>query len=176
MTALTRTPQNTNNLQASKFLLTFSRIPDVQYFCQTVNIPGVSIGSVTYNTPLVDLYSPGTKITHNNLNIDFIINEGAEDWKSLFEWFRAIAAPESIAERNRLSALQNQSVGKKPSTTSDAILTVMSALNNPILRVHFVNVFPTSLGDIQFDTRVSAEETISATATFSYDYFTFSGA
>ena len=44
MTVLTRAPQNTNYLQPSKFLLSFDRMPTVQYFCQEVNLPGVSMG------------------------------------------------------------------------------------------------------------------------------------
>ena len=60
MTVLTRTPENTNPLQPTKFLLTFKKIKDTQYFCQSVNIPGVSLGEVVRATPFLDMYSPGT--------------------------------------------------------------------------------------------------------------------
>jgi len=46
MTAITRSPENTNLLQPTKFLLTFDRIRATQYFCQSVNLPGVSLGEV----------------------------------------------------------------------------------------------------------------------------------
>jgi hypothetical protein len=56
---------------------------------------------------------------------------------------------------------------------SDATLTVLSALNNPILRVEFTNMFPVSLSDIYFDTKQSADDVISADATFVFDQFKF---
>ena len=56
---------------------------------------------------------------------------------------------------------------------SDATLTVFSALNNPLIRVKYINAFPSSLSDIQFDTKSSADTIITATASFNYDYFIF---
>ena len=75
MTAITRTPQNTNLLQPTKYLLTFSRMPTVQYFCQAVNLPGVSVGQAPLNFPSVDVYAPGNKITYNNFMITFTVDE-----------------------------------------------------------------------------------------------------
>jgi hypothetical protein len=46
-------------------------------------------------------------------------------------------------------------------------------LNNPVIRVQFTNVFPVSLSDINFDTRMSADDIITADATFVYDTFKF---
>ena len=56
---------------------------------------------------------------------------------------------------------------------SDATLTVLSSLNNPILRVKFTNCFPITLSDIIFDSSQSADDIISADGVFMYDYFTF---
>ncbi len=54
---------------------------------------------------------------------------------------------------------------------SDATLTILSSLNNPIARVEFTNMFPVSLSDIFFDTKQSADDIITADATFVYDQF-----
>ena len=75
MTALNRNPQNSNLLQPTKFLLTFDRIGDIQYFCQTVSIPSVSLGEVNRATPFLDMFSPGTKLNYDPLDIEFLINE-----------------------------------------------------------------------------------------------------
>jgi hypothetical protein len=172
MTVLSRTPQNTNYLQASKFILSFDRIPTVQYFCQQANLPGVSMGKAPINTPLLDIYSPGNKLNYNLLDITFTINEGATDWQELYNWFLSMATPTGLEERTRLSNIQSNRIsGSK--AFSDATLTILSALNNPIIRVKFINTFPVSLSDLQFDTKSSADDTITATASFNYDYFTF---
>lgn len=173
MTAITRIPENVNYLQATKFLLTFDRIGSTQYFCQAVNIPGISIGQVMLNTPSGDVYSPGNKISYNQLNIDFTVDEKLDSWQQLHAWFRSIASPESFDERKRLTSQQNQYHNNKLNQYSDATLTVLNNLNNPVLRVKFTNVFPVSLSDINFDTKMTADDIIYSTATFVFDYHTF---
>jgi len=174
MTAITRIPQNPNYLQATKYLLTFDRIGSTQYFCQSVNIPGVSIGQAPINTPMLDIYAPGNKITYNQLNIDFAVDEALDSWQQIHNWFRSIASPESFGERKRLSDAQNQyKLGNGPKGYSDATLTVLNNLNNPVLRVKFFNVFPISLSDIQFDTKMTADDIVYGTATFVFDYHNF---
>ena len=87
MTVLNRNPRNTNILQPTKFLLTFERIRSTTYFCQTVKIPGVTLGEVNRSSPFLDMYSPGTKLTYNALNITFYIDEELISWKNLQNWF-----------------------------------------------------------------------------------------
>jgi len=176
MTAITRIPQNTNYLQPTKYLLSFDRIGSTQYFCQAVNIPGMSIGQAPINTPTADIYAPGNKITYNQLNIDFAVDEKVDSWRQIHDWFRSIAAPESFSERKRLTDIQNQYRNTTSAASkyySDATLTVLNNLNNPVLRVKFVNAFPISLSDIQFDTKMTADDIVYATATFVFDYHIF---
>ena len=173
MTAITRTPQNTNYLQPTKFLLTFDRIGSVSYFCQSVNIPGVNLGQAPISNPMLDVYAPGNKITYNPLSIRFNVDEELDSWRALHDWYRSIASPESFSERRRLTDIQNRSKGQTLKSYSDATLTVLSALNNPILRIQYVNLFPITLSDIIFDTTQSADNIITADAVFIFDYFNF---
>ena len=169
MTALNRTPENTNLLQPTKFLLTFSRLPATQYFCQEVNIPGVSLGEVQRATPFLDMYSPGTKLQYEPLDIVFLVDEALQSWKDLYNWFVSIADPNGFEKRDHNRELQNNK------HFSDATLTVLSALNNPIVRIQYTNVFPLSMTDIKFDTKLSAESIVTCGATFryqSYEYLT----
>jgi hypothetical protein len=105
----------------------------------------------------------------------FLVNEDVQSWKDLHDWFRSFASPDGTDERNLKTALQNQynNMASDKQQYSDATLTVLSALNNPILRVEFTNMFPVSLSDIMFDTKQSADDVITADATFVYDQFKF---
>jgi hypothetical protein len=164
MTALNRNPQNTNFLQATKFLLTFSRISNTQYFCQEINIPGISLGEASRSTPFIELYSPGTKLTYDPLNITFTIDETLQSWKDLYKWFISIADPKGFDGR-----INNKDY------FSDATLTILSALNNPIIRIQFSNIFPVSINGINFDTKLDADHIITCTASFrfqTYEYLT----
>ena len=173
MSALNRLPANTNYLQASKFLLTFDRIPNIQYFCQEVNLPGLQIPIAIINTPLLDFQSPGTKIKYNPFIMTFNVNEDISNWKEMYDWFLAIASPMGFQERNDLRLKNSKRGADNDKLYSDITLTVLSALNNPIVRVKFIDTFPLSLTDIQFDTKSSAENIITATCTFNFDYFFF---
>ena len=175
MSVLSRTPENINYLQPTKFLMTFNRIPNATWFCQSVNIPGVSVGQAPINFPSVTVYSPGNQITYNNFNMTFLVNEDVQSWIDLHDWFRSFASPDGTDERNLKTALQNQynNMASDKQQYSDATLTVLSALNNPIVRVEFSNMFPVSLSDIIFDTKQSADDIITADATFVYDQFKF---
>jgi hypothetical protein len=167
MTVLNRNPQNTNLLQPTKFLLTFGRIPTVQYFCQEVNLPGITLGEVIRDTPFLDMYSPGTKLTYDPLDITFTIDEDLESWKNLYSWFLSIADPDGFEKRTFVKELQ------RTEHFSDAYLTVLSALNNPVLRIEFSNVFPLTLSDIQFDTKLSADTIVTCKATFRYQSYKY---
>ena len=101
------------------------------------------------------------------------MDEQLTNWQELHSWFRAIASPKSFAERQRLTAQQNGGTTPPLANYSDATLTVLSALNNPILRVNFVNCFPITLSDIIFDSSQSADDIISSDAVFMFDYFNF---
>ena len=167
MTALNRNPQNTNLLQPTKFLLSFDRISTVQYFCQTVNIPSITLGEVPRATPFLDLYSPGTKLTYDPLDIEFIIDEDLETWKNLYHWFISIADPDGFEKRDGTKERQ------RFKHLSDATLTVLSALNNPILRIQFRNCFPLTMGQIDFDTKLNADSIVTVRATFRYESYNY---
>ena len=170
MTALTRTPVNTNPLQSSKFILAFERLPTVQYFCQQANLPGVSLGFATFPTPLRDVPVAGNKLSYSEFDVTFIVDEQLQSWNELYKWLLAMGSPKSINERTRLNQLQNDYTTGN-SYYSDATLTIMSALNNPLLRVNYHRMFPLSISDIKFDTQLSADTIITATASFQYEYF-----
>ena len=167
MTALNRNPQNTNLLQPTKYLLNFKRIETVQYFCQSVNVPSIKLGELSRATPFLDLYSPGTKLDYSLLDIEFIVDEELQTWKNLYNWFTSIADPNGFEKRTYKEELQ------RSEHFSDATLTILSNLNNPVLRINFNNLFPVSMGDINFDTRLSADNLITVAATFRYESYSY---
>lgn len=167
MSALNRNPQNTNPLQPTKYLLSFNRMPAVQYFCQSVNLPGVSLGEVIRTTPFLDQYSPGTKLTYTPLSITFIIDEELQSWKNMYDWFTSIGDPDGFESRDHSIELGSNN------KLSDATLTVLNALNNPVLRINFINVFPLSMSDLNFDSTLSADTIITSTASFRYESYKY---
>ena len=151
-------PENTNFLQPTKFVLTFAELPDTVYFCQQANIPGVKLGEALQSTPNLDLFHSGTKLQYSTFDITFLVNEDLAAWTTIYNWMKDLSSSEL-------------SYNERRATRKQATLTVMSNLNNPKMRVKYVNVWPTSITDLQFDTTLSADSHMTASATFRYDYF-----
>jgi hypothetical protein len=156
--AIASHPSTTNLLQPTKYLVTFPEISETIYFCQKANIPGVSLGTAVQSTPNLDLYHSGTKIEYNTFDITFMVNEDLSSWLSIYKWMVDLSSVSDSYTRRQGSKKQ-------------AILTVMSNLNNPKFRIKLNNIFPLSLSDLEFDTTLSADEHVFATATFRYDWF-----
>jgi hypothetical protein len=150
-------PENTNFLQPTKFLMTFPEITDTIYFCQKANIPGVSLDAPIHVTPNLDLYVSGTKITYNTFDMDFLVNEDISAWLEMYRWMVDLSSVEKSYNMRK----------NKQST-----LTIMSNQNNPKMRVNFINIFPISVSSLDFDTTLSADEHVMASASFRYDYYT----
>ena len=97
MTALNRNPINTDLLQSTKFRVTFARLPTVTYFCNSANLPGISLTEIPMPTPFVDLYMPGEKAVYDTAEyvgnvlpetIDMVCMDGGEfsspgDWDAI---------------------------------------------------------------------------------------------
>jgi len=170
MTVLERTPKNVNFLQPNKFQLNFSRLPNMQYFCQSVNIPGVSLAEVPRNTPFVDIYSPGEKLIYEILNVTFIVDEHLQSWIELHDWMRAMTFPTEFEEYKDLSKLSKFSNKAMPQF-SDGQLTVLSNQNTPTFRFKFVDCFPISISSIVFSSTDSPETVMTADASFRFSYY-----
>jgi len=167
MTVLNRNPQNTNLLQPTKFLLVFNRLPSIQYFCQTVNVPGVELDEVVRPTPFIDIYYPGTKLKYDPFDIDFLIDEELTSWKNMFDWFTAIADPNGFDKPGNYTEIQ------RSRHVSDATLTILSGLNNPLVRLQFRNTYPLTMTDLVFDSRESADTIMTCKSTFRYESYNY---
>lgn len=171
MTAITRNPTNPNMLQPNKFTLNFSRLPNVQYFCQGVSIPGISLGEVPQNTPFVDLYVPGEKAIYDLLNVTFYVDEELTAWKEVHDWIRAMTFPEKYEEYQRLGRLSKNISNPKTPQYSDAVLTLYSSSNNPLYRFKLKDCFPTTVSAFVMSSTDSPDNIITADATFRFAYY-----
>lgn len=170
MSALDRNPVNQNPLHPNKFQLNFSRAPNLQFFCQSVNMPGVSLSEIPRNTPFVDIYVPGEKAIYDTLSVTFIIDEDMKTWFEVHDWIRALTFPTQFSEYKELKQLSPLANPNFPQY-SDAHLTFLNSSNLPTYRVKFVDCFPTSISGFIFSASDSPESILTADATFRFSYF-----
>lgn len=164
------TPQNPNLLHPNKFILQVLALPDVKYWCQSVNLPGISIGEAIRSTPFIDLYSPGEKAILNPLAVTFLIDEDMRGWLEVFTWMTSLSFPKNFQQYQQLGN-RFDAYRKNMPQFSDITLTILNTKQNPTYRVKYYNCFPTSLSDVVFSAQASPEEPMTADVTFRYDIF-----
>lgn len=133
----------TNFLSPIEFKFVLTRLPNVEFFVQSVNIPGTSSGVTEYATPFKVLYNPGDKITYDDLNITVICDENLASYREVLDWLVALTYPESFDQYKVLT----------PSTVkSDASLIVLDSNKNANIMFKFSDVFPTAISAMQLNT------------------------
>ena len=181
MTALTRNPSNTDLLQSTKFRVTFDKFPGMTFFCTSANIPGISLTEIPYQTSFLDVWVPGEKLIYDTFNITFLVDEEMRAWTELHDWIRGITFPTEFQEFVRLKNMSRENRIPPNSTAkgnakvgmSDASMTIHTNKNNPNIRFKFVDMFPTSVSTILFNTGDTAENVITADAIFRFAYYNY---
>ena len=102
MAKLNKQPENTSFLQPTKFQLSFTRMPNITYFCQTFNLPGLSMSEIVQNTPFVDLYVHGDKAQYEPLDLTFMVDEDLRSWLEMHNWITGLTFPKNFEQYRRL--------------------------------------------------------------------------
>tara|TARA_Y100000780_G_C13614939_1_gene390083 strand:- start:132 stop:683 length:552 start_codon:yes stop_codon:yes gene_type:complete len=152
--ALSNQPLNLNALHTIAFETNFAIMPNVNYFCQRVNIPAIAMGLPLQPTPYTDLTWEGDTLTFETLNIGFIVDEDMTNYLEIYNWLLSLGFPEQFAQHEV----------KK----SDMNIIIHTNQSNPNYQIKFKDAFPTSLGEIPFDVGVTSLEPVVVDVTFQY--------
>ena len=182
---LARQPDKLDYASPTQFKFGIHQLPKVEFFTLSANVPGISADTVTQPTPYKDIPIVGDKLTYENLSITFLVDEYLENYISLHNWMTGIGFPTDRQEFRTFRDVTSNTPasGKTPPTDlvgkaipdralySDAYLMVLSNKNNPIVEVNFQNIFPISLGGLDFTQNVTDVEYVTATADFAYQIY-----
>ena len=167
MTKLTQTqPSNLNQLNIVSFEVNFSRLPNVEYFCQRVNIPAVILGEAFQPMPFMNLPVEGDTLSFEAMNLSFILDEDMQNYTEIYTWLTALGFPRDYEQFKTLKPESEAS--QYLSMFSDVNIILHTNKSNPNYKITFTDCFPTSLSSVQFDTSVSALEPIIVDATFNF--------
>ena len=150
-------PGELDYLKPNGFRFQVHNLPNVSFFCQSANIPDITIGEAQVSTPLQDYFTPGEKLTFGTLNIRFLIQENMANYKELYNWMRGLGNPEETEEytqylQKQLYRFPGQTVVKSiAGLFSDASLFVLDSNNNPSSEIQFQDAYPTALSGLDFD-------------------------
>ena len=187
MVTVNRQPTKLDYASPTQFKFTISQLPKVEFFTTAANLPGITMVDSIFPTPFKDVPVMGEKLTYENLEITFIVDEFLENYKELHNWMVGIAFPKS---REQFSDFRS-TVSKTPSATQgasrdigdvqpatpvrpmfgDATLTILTNKNNPIVEVRFQDVYPASLSSLTYDQNATDVTYLTATVTFDYKIY-----
>ena len=184
---LNRQPTKLDYTSPTQFRFLINQLPKVQYFTVSANVPGITLGDATYATPLKDIPLPGEKLTYDDLNITFIVDENLENYIEIHNWLASLGFPKNREQfkthRSATSNLPKATVGTsgdigdvKPITSdspmfSDSVLTVLSNKNNPVVECRFEDCFPTILSSLDYSQNQTYVEYLTEEVTFKYKIY-----
>ena len=184
---LNRQPTKLDYSSPTQFRFLINQLPKVQYFTVAANIPGITLGEGVFNTPLKDIPLLGDKLTYEDLTITFIVDENLENYIEMHTWLTAIGFPKDRSQfrefRSETSNVKTSTRGEskdigdvKASTpelsmTSDAVMTILTNKNNPVVECRFADVFPTSLSGLTYSQNQTDVEYLTAEVNFKYQIY-----
>ena len=186
-TSISRQPSKLDYTSPTQFRFLINQLPKVEYFTTEANIPGITLGDIELATPLKNIPLMGDKLTYEDLNITFIVDENLENYIEMHTWLTAIGFPKDrkqFAEfRSATSNVSTNTRGEskdigdvKASTpeismTSDAMLTILTNKNNPVVECRFKDIFPTGLSGLTYSQNQTDVEYLTASITFKYQIY-----
>ena len=163
MAAEHKYPTNTNFLSPIGFKFTCTAIPNVEFFCQSANVPGVSLSPVEVPTPHKPHYVAGDRLEYEELSVRIIIDEDMKNWQEIYNWIKGLTAPEIFTQYE---------VQEKKGINTQGVLHILTSSNVANLEFHFEGMFPMSISGLQFD--IGATDLTYLTADISFRYNSYS--
>lgn len=158
------TPASVDRSLQPLFKLTFDKIPNVTFTSYSVTLPPVSLNPIIQPTPLRDRPVPGDKLNFEPLTLNYIVQENLANYLELLKWMKGLGRTTDTEDYRRYKALnQNQ--------YSDGQLIILSNKYNPLVKVTFVDCWPSNIGALNYDTQASDAAIVTSDATFNYSYF-----
>ena len=156
--AIRNQPTNLNQLNVVSFETNFLRMPGVNYFCQRVSIPGITLSNSIFSTPYANIPIEGDILEFEDLTIGFIVDEDMQNYLELYNWLQSLGFPDKYSQYDN----------EDSSIKSDMNILLHTNKSNPNYSIVFKDVFPVSLGAISFDTNATSLDPIVIDATFKY--------
>ena len=187
MVAVSRQPTKLDYASPTQFKFTINQLPKVEFFTVSANIPDITLSDVVIPTPFKPIPILGQNLTYGNLSLTFIVDEFLENYRELHEWLIGIGFPKSRKQFTEFRSNTSNTgsttatpkvdvgaVGKSVADAamfSDATLTVLSNKNNPIVEARFKDMYPVSLGALEFNQQSTDVEYMTVQADFTYQIY-----
>lgn len=154
-----------NFLAPNGFRFNMKRLPNISFFVQNINIPGLNMNADETPNPFTTIYRVGDKLTWDDLSLTIRADENLESFYEIYTWmYNATKA----AGFEGYDILKNSDDG----IYSDGTLTILNSKKNASKMFSFKDMFPISLSSINMD--VTASDITYATFDVTFKYNSYS--
>ena len=168
---ISRLPTNRNFFLPVQAELVVSRLPGVEFFCQSVTLPGVGLPSVDQPNPLVVIPHAGDHLEFNEFSTTFKVDEYLENYISIFDWIVKLGFPTRSEEYFEIAGdVKKNEMGMRKDT--EASLLFADSKGKVKTEAVFSGAFPVTLTDIVVDTTAQDTTYLTATARWRYIKYT----
>lgn len=157
---------NRNFLSPAGFRFILGKNQKVTYFCQSANIPAISVLQTSQPTPFVQL-PVAAGFEYDDLNLSFLIDENLENYILIQKWLRGLGVPDSFSDR-QLFEKQNTTNEGVYNPNTDGTLFVLNSNLKTIAQIKFEDVYPISLNTLRFEATGTDTDYFTAEVTFKY--------
>jgi hypothetical protein len=144
------------------------KIPNVTYWIQSVNLPGLSATPKSFDNPFTRIHLVPETIEFEPLTLSFLLDEDMVSWQEIWDWMVAYGFPENFGQ---YAGRTTDSASLRPDSGdlySDGTLMLTTNNKNYNKQIIFKDLFPTSLSALDFSSADQEASPFVATATFHY--------
>ena len=156
-----------NFLSGIGFQFQLNKYPKVAFFCQSANVPGLNLATTTQATRMNAIPHPGDEVNFDDLSLRFLVNEDLSNYKAIHDWIRGLGHPRSGNDYNNLLVGE----GYEDKTYSDGNLFILDSNFNKKFAVNFKDLFPVTLGGLNFDSTYNDTEYFAVDVVFKYTIY-----
>jgi hypothetical protein len=170
---ITSLPAGLNPLSPNGFNFAISKVPNVTFFCQEANLPGITLGDPAFSTPFATAPIPGDHLSYDTLQVKFLIDEQMLNYNVIYNWIVALGFPDSYSQYVTLLAGDTTAYGELAKTYSDATMQILDSNNNAIRTITFTDCFPIALESVTFASTNDGVNYLVGSATFRFTLYEF---
>ena len=160
---------NRNYMSPIGFEFSIARFPKVSFFCNTASLPPINLGGADQANYLKQIMHPGDRVEYGELPINFLVDEDMINYTLIHNWMTGLGFPQSMQQ---FIDVTTDEVGDREllNQYSDATLTILNSNYNPIVKIKFWDLYPTSLSSLDFTATDTDINYFQASTTFSFLY------
>ena len=123
-----------------------------------MTLPSLTLEPQPMNYKTVDMDATGSRLKFGDLAITIQVTENFDNYLEVFNWMHDLQGKTGVEAEN---------------LKEDAVLLVFTSHNNINKTIRFKDIFPTSIGELEFTSSADSVVYLNTSINFSYTSFEF---